>query len=94
MNGHDIPLWEVLIAPNMATLASVASLPGFRVAERVVSCGGQEDEAVNWLRIREKITHLRRGGPPPGPAMIITSSESRIKNNYKKSEEYWKAVSG
>jgi hypothetical protein len=66
---HDLeydhsPLWKCLVATNVPSFASLATLSGLRMTTRTT---------LILLEVLERgfgfLTHLRRDGPPPGPAI-------------------------
>ena len=68
MLGTVAALREALITSDMTALAGFTSLSGFGMARLCVLV----DKPLSVTITMHGQTHLRRGGPPPGPAIDKT----------------------
>ena len=71
-----IPLREVFVTSNVSTFAVVTALAGLGVTMEIALAS---DIKLEW----ESSTNLRRGGPPPGPAIFSKVELLSIKQGRK-----------
>lgn len=70
----NLPLGKILVTTDMSTLTRLTTLARFSMARSISVTEGTVDV--------EDATHLRRGGPPPGPAIA-----TRLMKKMKKEDD-------